>query len=170
MAMQEEMLFDVVEKLHDRYYGKYRGVVTDVDAATFRIKATVKGLFQGGKSGWCMPCVPYAGKNSGLVFLPEVDSGVWIEFEQGNLSHPIWSGAYWIKGEEPKDPKADVKAIITKAGHKILFNDGGESITITDPNNNKITLDGSGITLERGLKIQIGNGEVNINNGALVVK
>jgi hypothetical protein len=171
MAMQEEMLFDVVEKLHDRYYGKYRGVVTDVDADTFRIKATVEGLFPGGgKTGWCMPCVPYAGKNSGIVFLPEKDSGVWIEFEQGMISQPIWSGAYWIKGEEPKDAKPDVKAIITKAGHKILFDDGGTSITITDPNNNKITLDGSGITLERGSKIQISDSEVNVNDGALEVR
>ena len=48
-----------------------------------------------------MPCVPYAGPNVGFAFLPEVGSGVWIEFEGGDVSYPIWVGGYWREGEVP---------------------------------------------------------------------
>ena len=50
-----------------------------------------------------MPCVPYAGPNVGIAFLPEVGSGVWIEFEGGDVSYPIWVGCYWRDGEVPAD-------------------------------------------------------------------
>ena len=79
-----------------------------------------------------------------MAFLPEVGSGVWIEFEGGDVSYPIWVGCYWRDGELPSDAAPAVKAIVTKSGHKILLDDDAETITISDPNNNTITLDSSG--------------------------
>ena len=75
-----------------------------------------------------------------MAFLPEVGSGVWIEFEGGDVSYPIWVGCYWRDGELPSDAAPAVKAIVTKSGHKILLDDDAETITISDPNNNTITL------------------------------
>jgi uncharacterized protein involved in type VI secretion and phage assembly len=118
-----------------------------------------------------MPCLPYAGKDVGLVFLPESGAGVWIEFEGGDLSYPIWVGCYYREGEAPAEITPTVKAIITKAGHKILFDDDGESVTITDANENTITLDSSGLTLECGGKtVVISQSGVNVNDGALEVQ
>ena len=37
------------------------GIVTDVDASTMRIKAVVPSVLGETETGWCMPCVPYAG-------------------------------------------------------------------------------------------------------------
>jgi uncharacterized protein involved in type VI secretion and phage assembly len=170
MASNEQAILDILERLRNRYYGKYRGTVTDIDASTLRIKAKVPSVLQGQETGWCMPCVPYAGDNVGFAFLPEKGSGVWIEFEGGDVSYPIWTGCYWRQGEIPSDATPTVKAIVTKAGHKILLDDDGGTITITDANENKITLDSSGITLERGgSTIEIGDSEVNVNDGALEV-
>ncbi len=170
MVNQEEMLMDLLERVRNRFFGKYRGTVTDIDEDTFRIKAKVPELLSDTETGWCTPCVPYAGPDVGIVFLPEVGSGVWIEFEGGDVSLPIWSGCYWHSGEQPSDAKPAVKAIITKAGHKILMDDDQETVTISDPNNNTITLDNSGITLQHGsLKIEIGDNEINLNDGALEV-
>ena len=56
-------------------YGKYRGTVTQVDAATMRIKAKVTVL-DNIESGWALLCVPYAGNSVGFAFLPEKDSAV----------------------------------------------------------------------------------------------
>ena len=39
--MNEMMLQDVLDHVKSRFYGKYRGVVTEVDAPTMRIKANV---------------------------------------------------------------------------------------------------------------------------------
>jgi uncharacterized protein involved in type VI secretion and phage assembly len=151
-------------------YGKYRGIVSAVDAATCRIKARVPSVLGDAESGWCLPCVPYAGPQVGIAFLPEEGSGVWIEFEGGDVSYPVWTGCYWRDGEPPPDAAAHVKVIVTAAG-KLVLNDDEGSITISDSNGNKVTLDDSGITLSKGSQqIQIGDASVSVNDGALEVQ
>jgi uncharacterized protein involved in type VI secretion and phage assembly len=168
--MNDQTMTDVLDRLRNRFFGKYRGSVTDVDPATLRLKAKVPSVLAGQPTGWCEPCVPYAGPGVGMAFLPEVGSGVWIEFEGGDVSYPIWVGCYWRDGEVPPEAAPAVKAIVTKAGHKILIDDNAQSITITDPSNNTITLDSSGVTLSRGSNsVAISDAEVNVNNGALEV-
>jgi len=168
--INETAIMDALNRLQHRYYGKYRGVVTDVDDTTMRIKATVPAVLGEVTSGWCSPCVPYAGDQVGIAFLPEVGSGVWIEFEGGDVSFPVWTGCYWRTGEIPPDAKAKVKAIVTVAGHKILLDDDGGTVTITDSNSNKITLSSDGITLERGSqKVVVSDSKVDVNDGALEV-
>ena len=43
-------------------------------------------------TGWATPCIPYAGPVSGFYSIPPIGAGVWIEFESGDISRPIWSG------------------------------------------------------------------------------
>jgi uncharacterized protein involved in type VI secretion and phage assembly len=168
--MDEGILLDILERVRHRFYGKYRGAVTDIDSDTLCIKAKVPAVLGNQESGWCMPCLPYAGPDVGLVFMPEKGSGVWIEFEGGDVSYPIWTGCYWRKGEKPSDATPTMKAIVTKAGHKILLDDDGGTVTITDPNDNTVFLEASGITIEHGgKKIEITESSVNVNDGALEV-
>lgn len=151
------------------YYGKYRGTVVAVDPGTLRIKAKVSVLDQQ-TTGWCEPCVPYAGPKVGLVFLPEVGSGVWLEFERGDLSYPIWVGCYWRSGEVPPEATPQVKAVVTHSGHKLLFDDEKGTITASDAHGNKVTLAAGGITLERGGKtIVLSDAGLDVNDGALEV-
>ena len=70
-AADDRALEDLLERLRTRFYGKYRGIVSDVDAATMRIKAKVPSVLGETDTGWCMPCVPYAGPSVGFAFLPE---------------------------------------------------------------------------------------------------
>jgi uncharacterized protein involved in type VI secretion and phage assembly len=169
-SLNEQAIMEVLERVRSRFYGKYRGTVTDVDASTLRIKAKVPAVLGSVESGWCMACVPYAGSNVGMAFLPETGSGVWIEFEGGDVSYPIWVGCYWRQGEQPSDAAPAVKAIVTVSPLKILLDDNAQSITISDSNQNTVTLDSSGITLTRGgSTIQVSDSEVNVNNGALEV-
>ena len=117
-----------------------------------------------------MPCVPYAGQSVGMAFLPEPGAGVWIEFEGGDVSYPVWVGCYWREGEIPSDAKPMVKTILTAQGCKILLDDGAQTITITDSSNNKITLASDGITLERGSsKVVMSDTSVSVNDGAMEV-
>ena len=73
-----------------RFYGKYRGRVTDNDdpLRIGRIKAVVPEILGDEATGWAVPCVPYAGANMGFYAIPEPDSGVWIEFEAGDVARP----------------------------------------------------------------------------------
>jgi len=164
-----EMLQDVLDHVKNRFYGKYRGVVTEVDAATMRIKASVPSVLPGSPTGWCAPCVPYAGPQVGFLMLPEVGSGVWIEFEAGDVSFPIWTGCYWSAGAVPSSAAANVKTIITSAG-TLSFDNGSGSVTLADSAQNTVVLDSSGATVTAGAgKIEVGASGVSVNNGALEV-
>ena len=167
--IDERAIHEVVERLRNRFFGKYRGTVTDVDAGTMRIKAKVPAVLKDQETGWCVACVPYAGDGVGMAFLPEVGSGVWIEFEGGDVSYPIWVGCYWRTGEPPSAAGPAVKAIVTKETTTLL-DDDSSSLTLGDSNQNSITLDASGVTLERGgNSVVVSDGEVNVNDGALEV-
>ena len=154
-----------------RYYGKYRGIVSDVEASTCRIKAKVPSVLGDVDSGWCLPCVPYAGPQVGIAFLPEEGSGVWIEFEGGDVSYPVWVGCYWRQDEVPSAVAAGVKVIVTKASNQLVLDDDQGSITITDNNGNSVTLDTTGITLSRGgQKVVVSDASVSVDDGALEVQ
>jgi uncharacterized protein involved in type VI secretion and phage assembly len=49
-----------------------------------------------------MPCLPFTGKQMGMWCLPQIGTGVWVEFEQGDPDYPIWSGCwYGVAAEVP---------------------------------------------------------------------
>jgi phage baseplate assembly protein gpV len=170
-ATDDRVLEELIERLRTRFYGKYRGIVSEVDPATMRIKAIVPTVLGETETGWCMPCVPYAGPSVGFAFLPEPESGVWIEFEGGDVSFPIWVGGYWRQGEVPSDAAAGVKVLLTTAPHELKLDDGEGSMTLTDPNGNTLTLDASGITLSNAAStLVVSDSSVSVNEGALEVQ
>lgn len=81
----------------DKYYGKYRGtVLNNIDPEQRgRIMAMVPDVLGITPSNWALPCVPIAGKQAGTFMVPQIGSGVWIEFEQGDPDYPIWVGGFW---------------------------------------------------------------------------
>jgi Type VI secretion system/phage-baseplate injector OB domain len=169
--VNERLLQELAGHVQGKFFGKYRGIVTAVDASTMRIRASVPAVLCGTDSGWCMPCVPYAGKNVGFFFLPSVGAMVWIEFEGGDLSYPIWSGCFWSAGDIPSDASATTRGIVTSAPHKLLFDDSGNSVTITDSNNGTVALDSTGISLKRASNSAVVSpSSVSINNDAFTVQ
>jgi uncharacterized protein involved in type VI secretion and phage assembly len=138
----------------ERFYGKYRGVVTSVTDpdALGRIQATLE-TFPGFKTNWCMPCVPYAGANVGFFFIPEVGAQVWIEFEGGDPSRAIWTGCYWTSGTIPANASPTRKTLQTKTSTIVLDDLQGTTGTleidtkVSDSVTAKITIDSTGITL-----------------------
>ncbi len=151
-----------------RYFGKYRGFVVDrVDPLkTGRLKLRIPSLLGGEETGWALPCLPFGGlANQGLTLIPEIDAQVWVEFEEGQLSYPIWTGTFWQQeGEMPTSELSDEptrRIIRTPSGHSLEFEDADDehefllthpsgatiridnegTIDITDANSSKITLD-----------------------------
>ncbi len=84
------------------YLGKYRGIVIDnVDPLQIgRLLVQVPDVSNVLPSTWAMPCLPFCGIQSGFYVVPEIGSGVWIEFEQGNVDYPIWVGCYWASAAD----------------------------------------------------------------------
>ncbi|HEX7151250.1 MAG TPA: phage baseplate assembly protein V [Thermoanaerobaculia bacterium] len=116
-----------------RYYGKYRGLVVNNDdpLAIARIQATVPELLGGEATGWALPSLPYAGEKVGLHLVPPPGAGVWIEFEAGDVSRPIWSGCWWSEGQPPA-PSPATKILRSATGLTVALDDDEESITVSD--------------------------------------
>jgi uncharacterized protein involved in type VI secretion and phage assembly len=168
--MNDQTLMEIVDRLRNRFYGKYRGTVTEVEDSSGRIKAKVPAVLGDQATGWCLPCLPYAGDQVCIAFLPEEGAGVWIEFEGGDVSYPIWVGCYWHDGEKPDRVEKQVKVIKTKQDQQIVLDDKDHSIAISDSNGNSVTLDRNGIAIVRGSgKIKIEDSKVSVNDGAMEV-
>ncbi len=90
------------ESNEEKVFGKHRGVVTNNQDPQHlgRLKARVPDVLGSAESGWAMPCAPYVEPKTGFLMLPPVGIGVWIEFEGGDLAHPIWSGCWWSSEAE----------------------------------------------------------------------
>jgi phage baseplate assembly protein gpV len=128
-----------LEVAADRYYGKYRGQVTDVSdpQQSGRVKMKVPEVLGDVETGWAMPCTPYAGSSTGWYAIPPVGAPVWAEFEAGDPSRPIWAGGWWGPAEAPGSPDAPApsptqRALRSETGLSVIMDDDGGTLTVTD--------------------------------------
>ena len=162
-----------------KFYGKFRGVVTDVHdpLMTGRIRAHVPDVMGDVESGWALPAAPFGGSSAGFFALPSVGSGVWIEFEHGDPDYPIWSGAWWGSAAElPPEllaPPYQKVMVRTNGGNTITLDDtpGVGGITLETATGQKISLSALGIEIDNGMgaKIELTGPQVSVNSGALDV-
>jgi uncharacterized protein involved in type VI secretion and phage assembly len=165
-----------------KYYGKYRGtVVNNVDPEQrARIQALVPDVLGLTPSSWAMPCLPFAGKQMGAYVIPQIGSGVWIEFEQGDPDYPIWTGGFWgIVAEVPPlalagNPASPSIVIQSALQNTLVISDlpgptGG--IMLRSTTGAMILVNDIGITIQngKGASIVMTGPTVTVNNGALVV-
>jgi hypothetical protein len=80
-----------------KFFGKYRGVVTNnIDPMRMgRVTVQVPDVFGAAGSGLAMPCVPCNVPKTAGSSLPRIGATVWVEFEQGDPSRPIWTGCFY---------------------------------------------------------------------------
>lgn len=135
----EQTVATVLERQTDRFYGKYRGLVlVNVDPQNQgRLKAIVPEVLGVFPSNWCLPCTPYAGTLSGLFTIPMVGSGVWIEFEAGDVNRPVWTGCWWGTAQIPINELGmpspfTTKVLRTDTGLVISLDDATQKITFSD--------------------------------------
>jgi hypothetical protein len=91
------MIIEIQLLARPQFYGKYRGVVTDISdpLEICRICARVPSVYGDSESSWALPCTPFANKKIALGYLPSVGSLVWIEFENGDPEFPVWTGFFY---------------------------------------------------------------------------
>lgn len=163
-------------------HGKFRGrVVGNFDPLGIgRIQAEVPDATGRERSTWAMPCTPVAGDTRGLFSVPPVGSGVWIEYEGGDIDRPVWVGGYWGSNAETPTlvpatgPAVDSITLQTANKHGLVISDapgaqggilikaaGGASISVSD----------EGIVIDngKGAVIKLQGPQVSVNQGALTV-
>jgi len=135
----EQSVAGVLERQTDRFYGKYRGLVLiNVDPQNQgRIKAIVPEVLGVFPSNYCLPCTPYAVTLAGLFTVPMIGTGVWIEFEAGDVNRPVWTGCWWGTAQVPINElgmpaQFTSKVLRTDTGLMIALDDATQSITFKD--------------------------------------
>lgn len=164
------------------FHGKFRArVVGNNDPLGIGcIEVEVPDVTGRNRSTPAMPCMPLAGNTRGLFSVPPVGSGVWVEYEGGDLEKPIWVGGYWGANHErptltpTTGPTIDAVTLATANGHGLVISDapgaqggilikaaGGASISVSD----------EGIVIDngKGAVIKLQGQQVNVNQGALTV-
>jgi len=145
----------------------------------YRVQVTLPVFSAGGSEIdiWARLAFPYASNQAGFFFYPEVGDEVLLSFINNDPRYPVITGALYSAKNKPKeDPVADnqFKAIYSKSGIKVRFDDtdkilvidtpGGNSFTLDDKNKNAIlkdlngntvTLDQSGIALDSAKDIKL---------------
>jgi uncharacterized protein involved in type VI secretion and phage assembly len=82
-----------------------------------------------------------------LYAIPEKGTGVWVEFEAGDPSYPIWVGCFWADGQAPKNERGaeaapPLKIIRSQKGLMVTLDDKQQVITLSDKEgNNLVTIE-----------------------------
>ena len=169
-----------------KFFGKFRGtVVNNLDPEQRgRIMAIVPAVSGMVPTSWAMPCVPMAGKQQGVFMVPQIGSGVWMEFEGGDPDKPIWVGGFWGATIEvptlallpPPIPPGQNILLQTTLQNTLLISDvaptpltGG--IILKSATGASIVVNDSGIYIQngKGASITLLAKTVDINFGALTV-
>ena len=165
-----------------KYYGIYRAtVVLNIDPMQMgRISVIVPDVGSVTPSTWAMPSVPIAGKQAGVYVVPQIGSGVWVQFEGGDPDYPVWTGGWWGNAAEvpalalagpPGDPNIVFQ---TALQNTLMISDlpgptGG--IMLKSTTGATIIVNDTGIYIQngKGASIVMTGPTVTINAGALVV-
>ena len=149
----EDGLRELIEWRKSHRFGKYRGTVEEVKEGDDlgMISVTVPAIW--GKKRVIervKPCSPFAGDKHGFVAIPEPGDGVWVEFEGGNTSNPIWSGFWWKDGAMPEPKDKLIRSFITSKGHKLLMDDKDNKVSLLHADGAEMTMTDSDITITIG--------------------
>jgi Type VI secretion system/phage-baseplate injector OB domain len=164
-----------------KYPGTYRGVVkNNIDVMNAnRILVQVQDVLGNDSCIWADPSYAVPGMN----MVPAVDAGVWIQFEDGDIDRPFWTG-FWRGGPVDTPPVGQtvppgIPQVVmgTPGQNYVLITDapgpiGGIQIQIRGPGGPSIKLTESFIELSCGpglASIRLAGTGVFINNTSLVV-
>lgn len=158
-----------------------------------RIQLRLPGVAAGDGTVWARVALPDAGDGRGFCLRPEVGDEVVVGFLDGDPRDPVMLGALHSSAAASALAASDdnhEKAIVTRSGMRIHWNDDsvtltvdtpagnavvldedGKSVTVTDQNGNKVTLSDAGISLESGKDVTLkASGDVTIEGRSVSLK
>jgi hypothetical protein len=93
------------------FFGKYRATVIDSADPTTSGRLRVDVPAVGVSAVWAEASIPPV--PTGLLRLPQSGDTVWVEFEAGDQTKPIWTGATWDSGGPPAELTLEAFAELT---------------------------------------------------------
>lgn len=164
------------------FIGKFRATVLNNIDPNFeaRLQVQCTDVTELAPTTWARCAVPSGGMQNGIVSLPIVGAGVWIEFEQGDPDYPVWTGCYYRNaGEVPAlskmiPPGVPGMTMQTPLQNGMVINDapGPSGGIMLKSGAATITINDTGILIQngKGASIFLTNKQVIVNEGALMVQ
>ena len=121
-------------------YGLYRAKVVERDdeRQRGRIKVQIPSVSGEGKSQWVEACMNTAYDGGGDISVPKVGDTVWVAFEEGDITKPVYVGNFFSAFKTPlKNYDQDTRVIswdncrIEMKEEHLLITVGASSIDIT---------------------------------------
>lgn len=149
----EETVIRLARHIDEKRFGKFRATVVDNQdpKKRGRLRLRIPSVLADQTSDWALPCLPYGGfDQQGMFFVPDVEAQVWVEFEEGDISRPIWVGTFWQQeSDTPKDAAKEeptTRMIRTSSGHILQFDDeqGEEQFRLYHPADAEMIVDKNG--------------------------
>lgn len=153
-----------------RYYSIYRAIVVQNDdpSARNQLKVAIPGI-QGGEVLWALPRNQHGSEQTGFKYLaPAIGDIVYVSFEGGDPSKPLWEYHSWSSGQMPKILDAPhVCGFVTPNGISVLFDDSSGMLDLYLPGKARIYAKDK-VTLVSDNDVQISSidGVVAANTGA----
>jgi uncharacterized protein involved in type VI secretion and phage assembly len=150
------------------------------DQGMGRVKVRYPWHEKTAESYWARLATPMAGKDRGLVTIPEVGDEVVVAFEREDLRFPFVLGALWNGKDKPPfdnaDGKNDKRLFKSRKAHTLVFDDGAKGVVeLAHEKGRKITFDDTGFAVqdENGnvVKVDSASGAMTIEaKGDLTIK
>lgn len=153
--------------------GLHIGIVVRLDgdpAAEQRIQVRLPELQATQDTVWARVLQFHASSRFGAFFMPEVGDEVIVAFSHHDPSHPVVLGSLYSRRHPPPhalDPANDIKAMVTRCGHRLQFDEKHKAITVTTPADNQVVLSDTDRSIV--LKDQNGN-RVELHPGGIIIR
>lgn len=142
------------------------------DNGLCRVKVSYPWHEKPRESYWARLVTPMAGKERGLVLIPEVGDEVVVAFEREDLRFPVVLGALWNGKEKPPfandDGNNDKRMLKSRKKHHLLFDDGTRGVVeLAHEKGRKVTFDDDGFVVqdEKGNRVKVES-----NSGAMTIE
>lgn len=152
MINVKELLMERGIESLGRFYSIYRGMVMDNDDPNHMNSLQVAiPEIQGGIIVWALPFGQHGGLKTGFKYLaPEIGDTVYVMFEYGNPSKPLWTYHGFGLEQVPEELDGPNKmGIITPNGNMVILDETSGELTIFTEGN---------ITIKSNKVIQFQNG------------
>jgi uncharacterized protein involved in type VI secretion and phage assembly len=142
------------------------------DEGLCRVKVRFPWHDKPSESYWARLAMPMAGKDRGVVLIPEVGDEVLVAFEREDLRFPYILGALWNGKDKPPlandDGKNDKRTFKSRKKHYLLFDDGARGVVeLAHEKGRKVVFDDDGFVVqdERGNSVKVES-----NSGAMTIE
>lgn len=137
-----------------------------------RVKVRYPWHDQPRESYWARLATPMAGKDRGLVLVPEIGDEVLVAFEREDLRFPYVLGSLWNGQDTPpetnSDGRNDKRLLRSRKKHHLLFDDGTRGVVeLAHEKGRKVVFDDDGFVVQD----ESGNVvKVNSASGAMTIE